>query len=185
MSFFEILIILLFIVLPLLQQVLGQGKGQEDGEAPEHERDEADPRRRPERSRPPIARAPAPVPRTDPRGIEGWSVDWGEWPAQREEELPVEGTLEEIGVEAPPPERPRERDVPQVVSLEPLRVDRDAEHERFHARKGPVLRPVKERPPRIATLLRGREGLRRAVLVSEVIGLPTAFRYMTPPPDRE
>lgn len=179
MSFFEILIVLLFIVLPLLQQVLGQRKGPE---GPEPDAEDEDPRLRPHRL-PQASRAPA---AEGASGVEGWSVDWGEWPAHGEEELPVEETLEEIGAEAPPPEHTRvEREMPKVVSLEPLRVDRDAEHDRFHARKGPVLRPVKGRPPRIATLLRGREGLRRAVLVSEVIGLPTAFRYMTPPPDRE
>lgn len=183
MNLFEILIVLLFIVFPLLQQVLGQKK---DPELPPSEGEkDAEPEAA---RRGGTGRSPAPAPRVGERstGEERWSVDWGAWPAEPDEEELVEVEAEELPMEVTQPRRSRPvRDEPTVVSLEPLHVDRKVEHARFHARTDPVLPPVRTRQPRVAALLRGRGGLRNAVLLSEVLGLPTAFRELPGPPDRE
>jgi hypothetical protein len=187
MNLFEILIVLLFIVFPLLQQVLGQRKGGEQPPANGEGEGEgqSDPARQDARGRGTTgSSAPAAPSGHGTPEVESWSVDWGAWPAQPGEDELVEAGTEEVPVEVPEPRRPSRVWDASVVSLEPLHVDRKAEHARFHARTAPVVRPVKERPPRIASLLRGREGLRRAVLLSEVLGLPTAFRELPGPPDR-
>lgn len=183
MNLFEILIVLLFIVLPLLQQVLGRKKDPELPPAEGEEDAEPETARRGGTARSPASAAP---PGERSTGEEGWSVDWGAWPAEPDEEELVEVEAEEPPVEATQPRRPRQaRDEPTVVSLEPLHVDRKAEHARFHARTVHVLPPIRPRQPRVAALLRGRGGLRNAVLLSEVLGLPTAFRELPGPPDRE
>lgn len=155
MDFFELLVLLLFVVFPLLQQFLGR-KGDE-GEGPVAE---APPER--EEPRPAAERALEPAPNG-----EGWSVGWGSWP----EEAPAEEAPEpEVYI----PEAVRVAD--PVVSMEALHVDRAAEHARIHAiHARPAARPQRDRP-RLAALLSSEADIRRGIVLAEVLGPPAALR---------
>lgn len=206
MDFFEILIILLFIVLPLLQQVLGQrgeGGGPDetaDGEGerlPGHRTGVERPHREEERPAGAAQERSRTPSREEPSAPGGWSADWGEWPGDEEDEAEDEAGLDEISAaEIPdevrgraPREQPMGHDAPeqirlatQVVSLEPLHVDRRAEHARLHARRSADVEPVELRVARLAGLIEGRDDLRRAILLAEVVGPPAALRGPPGPP---
>lgn len=151
MDFFELLILLLFIVFPLLQQLLGRKGEGEEGPMAEAPPETEEPRA-----------APEPLPE-----IEGWSTGWGSWP----EEAPAE--------EAPAPEvyiPEAVRVADPVVSMEAVHVDRAAEHARIHAiHARPPARPKRDRP-RLAALLRNESDVRRGIVLAEVLGPPAALR---------
>lgn len=208
MDFFEILIVLLFIVLPLLQQVLG--KREEPG-APDGLPEDDDAERLPgldrdgpaRRAGGPAADARAEQPGGAAASSGGWAADWGEWPEDHEMEaegasiealerdLPAESLSSE---EAPRPTTPssaapqgyddpaRARAASRVVSLEKLHVDRAAEHARLHARPDRPAATVARGRPRLAALMDHPDDLRRAILLAEVVGPPAALRGPPGPP---
>ena len=175
MGWFEIVLILLFFVLPLIQQVLAERKKPTlpPREADAEERAGAIERGaayRPELDLPPAE--PAPAPPAEP-------LDWtnAEWEAVAEEETVDEERAAGLSAwqEALPPEVAPEaaRVSSPVVSLEPLRVDRRAEHDRMHRRHEQTAIPSR-RPSRsrLARLVQGEDDLRRAILLAEVVGKP-------------
>jgi hypothetical protein len=179
MDLFEALVVLFFVVLPLLQHLLGRrGTGDESDEA-EHGRGGDD--RTADR---PEARAPeAPT----------WSHDWGDWPSDEEVEEAVEEDLQlEVGPDvrvrfdtpATTHDQAPALAVPEavrvsapVVSMERGPVIRKGERGRLHeSYEAPALQGEPVRPPRIAALLRNRSDLRDAFVLNEVIGPPVSLR---------
>ncbi len=123
---------------------------------------------------------------------DGWSAEWGAWPsepdeeemgAEREEirpEAPVPIVFEEaISREIAPRDLPPPAVAPVIISLEPVRVDRRAEHERLHRLNRATPAPDAPPPIPLATQLRQRSELRRALILAEVIGPPRSLQ----PPD--
>lgn len=119
-----------------------------------------------------------------------WSSGWSDWPGAAPEvqwEAEEEGAWEEVAetaagvpilaVELPvevPVQLEAEAVAVPVYSLEALEVDRQAEHQRLHARMEEAV-PVPRRrrsPPR----LHGREELRRAIVLAEMLGPPRALQ---------
>lgn len=159
MDLFELLVLLVFVVLPLLQGFLRRGKDGDD-ESPLGGERPADP---------PYEEVGTPaeagdLPETEAASPEGgWSTEWGEWPGEHvaPEADPVP---EAVRVSAP------------VVSLEPVHVDRDAEHRRLHATHSVPVHTTPQRRPRIARLLQGSDDLRSAIILGEVLGPPPSLR---------
>ncbi|HET7275306.1 MAG TPA: hypothetical protein VFI91_08980, partial [Longimicrobiaceae bacterium] len=108
---------------------------------------------------------------------ESWSDDWGEWPDASDEELletlPEEAFSHEVRVpEAIRVEAP-------VVSMESAHVDHSTERTRIAARRSPPLEPkvVARKPhPGLYENLHGAQVLRRAFVLSEIIGPPRALK---------
>lgn len=178
MDWIEYLLLFVFFVLPLLQGLLGgKKKTPTSGPLP----DEAERQEEVAEARAREDRLPA------PEGAESWSAGWGSWPepAELERVAEIEVMDEEEALELTAlQERLRPEDASEavrvttpVVSLESLEVDRAGEHKRFHHRVDAALPvPGGAAGPRVATLLRGREQLRRAVLLAEVLGPPRGLR---------
>lgn len=163
MDFFELVVLLFFIVIPLLQGFLRRGKGDESGPVegtpvPGESRQEADPL--PDGAGP---SGPAAAHTAD----EGWAVDWGEWPGEHVAAEP-ELLPEAVRVSAP------------VVSMEDVNVDRAAEHRRLHATLSRPTRTEPTREARVIRLLEGSGDLRRAIILGEVLGPPPALRDLPP-----
>lgn len=152
MDFFEILVLLLFVAFPLLQQLLGRKGGEEEEQAME--------------PAPPEVEAPRPAAEAPPRP-EGWSTGWGAWPEE-------EAATEESGIEAYVPEAVRVAD--PVVSLENVHVDRAAEHARIHRIHAQPVAGRKRDRPRVAALLRSEADVRRGIVLAEILGPPAALR---------
>ncbi len=159
MDLFTILFAIAFVLLPLLQKIFG--KADEEADVP------------PEDSREPQQRVGE---------AGGWSTDWGDWP----EEVPA---AEEEVVEMLPEEAfSHEMRVPEavrvaspVVSMEPLHVDHSVDYQRSSTKKAPS-RPARTRRPKYsvhapthAQALRDPKGLRRALVLSEILGPPRAL----------
>lgn len=185
MDWFTVLLFVIFIVLPLLQQFLGKDKPSQPPSS--EQRDEWD------WELPPMPesgeRNGRDVPRparseSEPIGakdVGGWG---GEISDVADEEIggtlgtedipPTERTLEL------PPLQPRTQ--PRVVSLEALEIDRAAEHKRFHDRfvapAPPAMRP--RRGVRSFSALRNPREIRRAIILAEVLGPPRAIRPIEP-----
>jgi hypothetical protein len=159
MDLFELLVLLVFIVLPLLQGLLRRGKDGNDESPLDLERP-AD-RQHGELEAPAEAGQAAEADAAAPAG--GWSTEWGEWPGEHvaPEADPVP---EAVRVSAP------------VVSLEPVHINRAAEHRRLHATQSPPVRPTPVRRPRIARLLQGSDDLRSAIILGEILGPPRSLR---------
>lgn len=146
-----------------------------------------------------------PLPGGDPEPLpleaapSSWSSGWGDWPgalpelvdeAEAEEASWEAVTETTAGVPILVPELPVEVPVRleaetvalPVISLEPLEVDREAEHHRLHQRlraapPAPPLRPRRASAPR----LRSRAELRRAVVLAEMLGPPRALQPLDVP----
>lgn len=158
----EILFVLLFVLFPLLQALLGRG-----GEPPQlpSEQDAAEEH-------------------DDLAGVPPLPVPLEAEPFTDEEDH-VPGLLARRARPAPPPE---ELHGPPVLSLEPLaprpaplRAAYDVEPGRFaeHARFRRVAEARAERRPAAPRLsLRGTGDLRRAVLLAEVLGPPRSLRTL-------
>lgn len=168
------LLFLLFILLPLLSQLFTRRKGEPELPPPPRE-DEgwSEPAPEPRAS---TATVPADRPFIlEPEGGWGdWAVDVPEGDQSEEGLLPEELGAEEEAVRVSEAERVEV----QVVSMEPLHVDRPAEHARLHRAMAQVAarRPARPRAPALSAALAGREELRRAILVSEVLGPPKSLR---------
>lgn len=196
MDFFSLLLLIVFIVLPLVQEVLKRRRppprvpGEDLPGEPHPQNSDRDLQ---------AARERAIELRGDGQ-TGGWSGDWGEWPDEGEagdEAVPVlreaappplerepapraiarvervqDVTLEVLPEQHPPP--------PLVISLEPTRIDRAAEHQRFHDKVYAAAVPLPPRPAlardSFAALLRDQRGVRRAIIVSEVLGPPRALQ---------
>lgn len=185
MNWLELLLVAIFFGAPLLGRLLRRNEPQEPRLPPVEAETEG------------AGWLPAPTPaRTPPAPAEqgGWSSGWGGWPGmeteaeeeEEEEETALQRydrgtgplrtaepvTLEPVAVRDVAP-----RPVPVVVSLEETRVDRKAEHQRFHRK---LSAPARARPraDRLADHLDTRRELRRAVLLAEVMGPPRSLREL-------
>ena len=183
MDWFELLLLFIFFGLPLLGRILQKNAppGLPPAEDEHGEHGEA-------HGELPAPREPA---RTPARSGSGeWSAEWGEWPgieAEDDEEEAVARipdlapepihTAEAISLEPVTVREEVARPLPAPLAepLEVTEVDRKAEHARFHRRIArPAAAPV--RAQGIAGQLRSREGVRRAVLMAEILGPPRALR---------
>lgn len=90
-----------------------------------------------------------------------------------EEELPEAVSLETTQEEAFSLERPVNREIPRVVSMEEDLPSPAARHAAFHARIDAAAAP--RRTPRSRPILGGPEALRRSIVLSEVLGPPKAL----------
>lgn len=179
MDLFELLVVFVFVVLPLLQHLLGRRGAGDDGHDAEADLGGDEPV----------------VERVEARAAEPptWSQDWGAWPTDEEVEEAVEEDLQlEVGpdehVRFDAPDGTHDRApalaVPEavrvsapVVSMERGPVIRKGERGRLHeSYAAPDLHGEPVRPPRIAALLRNRGDLRDAVVLNEVIGPPISLR---------
>lgn len=166
MDWIQVGFLLLFIVLPLLQGLAGRmRRPPADGE--------------PSASLPEIVtREPDAAPVDDTSAWDAWFEPHAGEAGQGEERLaeeiqPVEAISLEQFDEAPVPvvlER-----VVHMAAPEPVEIDRDAEHVRFHSRFPTAVQP----PARSETLperLRRPGELRRAIILAEVLGPPRSLR---------
>ena len=180
MDIVELLVLLAFILFPLLQALLekmGVGKPTAPPSPPDEGENET--------GAVAVERAPArtPVGRSEESS---WSSGWGAWPGETLEELAAEEVVTEDEADEliAYQERLSQRQASEaarmtvpVVSMEPLEVDRVAEHRRFHQRvatKPPIAAPAPSR--RLRRMLADQAEARRAVLLSEIIGPPRALR---------
>lgn len=184
MNLIEILILAAFIFFPLLQALLEKLGGRNREEEP------ADPQQL--EAPPPVATVEPPRSRERERLQEvevdpgSWSSGWGHWPTETLEDLSAEEVLDEKEAaelvtyqEIVPDTQMSEAarvSVP-VVSMEQLVVDRKAEHRRFH---DGVSRPAPPRPSQpgepLDGALRQPHALRRAIILSEVLGRPRSLQ---------
>jgi hypothetical protein len=140
MDWFTLLLIFIFFVLPLIQQIAEARKRGQEPPEPEPGDDEEWVFEEEERiGRTPRAHAPPEVASEPRREVsDGWSSGWGSWPTE-EEQVSASGGKEETSSEprfTPVPAQRTQRDsvvVPEL-STPPIRAERDA----------PVTRP--ERP---------------------------------------
>ena len=175
MGWVEVVLFVLFIVLPLLQGLLA--RGGKAGPVPLPSPPSA------ERS----TEQAQVEQRDDAPELSAWDELFGSGtPAAADDET----ELEAVGLDTEPVEivslEPVEqlREVPESerfvaanVSppLEQAQVDRRAEHNRFHDRYlAPEAPEPTQRP--LATQLRGRDELRRAVVLTEVLGPPRSLQ---------
>lgn len=175
----QILVIVLFLLFSLVQFFLERRGGGRTLPPPpedaEEERYRAEPREAAEPIRfpfPPEEPLPAPAPEPWMEGV----------PEEVTAEAPADEEAVDLAELRPP--RPVEH-VPEavrvydpVVSLEPLHVDRPAEHQRFHRRVAAPDAVAAPAPtgPSVAAALRAPGALRRAVLLAEVLGPPRSLR---------
>lgn len=176
MDFLEILFLLLFVLLPLLQGVLTKQKPPSRPLPP--------PEETPEGERELTALETMRLPPFPGQQPGGWGGSWpGEsFPAEEAEEV-VEADEGELF-----PERAHREDLaPEVervaspvVSLEPVFVDHEVDHRRQRVRfAAPERVPPPPARPSAAARLAGdlsRGEIRRAIILSEVLGPPLAMR---------
>lgn len=199
MDLIELLLLLAFVFFPLIQALLEKlRKGRGDAQLPPPPQEEVGaPQARVERrsTQVTVPAPPAEVP--DGHGQEEWSSGWGIWPGEEGSVTEAREAMEDLSAEEVVTEdqadeliayqeRLAARQMPEaarvtvpVVSMEPLRVDRKAEHRRLHERLSPVATHQPRLPPHAAGLgaaLRTSDELRRAVLLSEILGPPRALR---------
>lgn len=190
MDILELFLLLVFIGFPLLQLLLnklGLGRGEEPPSEEETEQPLL-PGPTKDQSIATKERTIATKQRTiaSETGQQGWSSEWGSWPAETLEDLAAEEVVSEV--EADELISLQERlathglseatrvSVP-VVSLESLHVDRASERARMHARPmSRAIGPHRVAPPVIAGSLRSAADLRRAVVLTEVLGPPRGLR---------
>lgn len=201
MDLIEILLLLAFVFFPLVQSLLARiGKRGGDAELPPP-RSEGEEPTVPDARR---ERSPAQVTVSGPPakvgaggGTESWSSDWGSWPGDEGATTDAVDTFEELSAEEVVTEEQADeliayqerlaaREMPEaarvtvpVVSMEPLRVDRRAEHRRLHERMSPLATHQRRSPPPGAGLgaaLRTNDEVRRAILLSEILGPPRSMQ---------
>lgn len=177
MDFVDLILLLVFIGFPLLQFVLERLGAKNRPQVPPEEEIDLPPLP----PRLPVERKPtAPA---EPEG--GWSEGWGSWPHESLEVLTAEEVVSEEAADEliTLQERLNDREISEaarvtvpVVSLESLVVDRKAEHGRFHAiTAAPKPAAPRAVPLRIAETLRSPSELRRALIISEVLGPPKSL----------
>lgn len=190
MSLVELLVLLALVFFPLLQALLEKmGVGRREETLPEPQESAADP---------PVATMERPRPAAKGRLPEttaeegAWSAGWGEWPVETLEDLSEEEVVTEeeadelIAYQEQLAERggsEAARVTVPVVSMEPLVVDRSAEHRRFHERVMPPPPPRPRQPGQaLDGVLRHPAALRQAIILSEVLGPPRALKPVEPAP---
>lgn len=190
MNVIEILVLLAFILFPVLQALLeraGKGREQDTLPPPEPDVEEEAPAR--------VVVVERPQPQTA-RGssTEHWSAGWGSWPGEEEGEEEIRAiealSAEEVITEDQADEliafqeRYAAQQIPEatrvtvpVVSMEQLRVDRGAEHRRFHDRVAETPRPApRVAPEPLRRVLRRPAAVEQAILLAEVLGPPRSMR---------
>ena len=205
MDWFQILIILLFFLFPLIQQGIEAARRSGEPEMPFEAEDDEELEWADEAER--ARTATLPHPRQED-GAEEWSSGWLDWPSpevegETEQRIPrqvkreVEPAPAPVPARAPGPE-PRLEDAPWALPPEAPAIPRPTRQPPTSFGKGTELAPVdrapevvrgvtKSRPPadprvshRSRTPLGGalasRSALRQAVVLHEVLGPPIAFR---------
>ena len=194
MDWLTIIFLLLFLVLPLIEQLRARRNTPrlpDEGDA--RPTDEQELERRSEAVERHGVRQP--LPEAAEEDEVGWSAGWGKWP-EFSFETPAEGEATEPSPTEVPTPAPLPTEAvslestapPLVVSLEPTRIDRAAEHARFRARTAAPAPVAPALPPRalgavLAGMLREREGLRRAVVLAEVLGPPRSLQPIDSEPN--
>lgn len=169
MDWVQVLLVLLFIIFPLLE-----------GLASRRRRPPADEEQEPSASLPDIpTREPAALPDSDSSAWDAWfgpeaatqRAEAGQGEERVAEEIqPIEAISLEPVDEIPEPVRVERVTVPEAVV-----VDRMVEHERFHARYlAPTAPPGP--PDALQERLRKPGELRRAVLLTEILGPPRSLQ---------
>lgn len=191
MDIVDLLILAAFVGLPLLQMIIEKlGGGRKPPPPPpptEYEPYQIE--------LPPLPRHTQTEDTVDATMEESWSSEWGEWPSDSNDDVEDVAT-EDVAAEdvmsmqmaeeliALQERLARRRDTPEVarvrvpvVSLEDLEVNRKSEHARLHATAPARIAVIARRAPHP---VRGALGtpaeLRRAVVLSEVLGKPRSLR---------
>jgi hypothetical protein len=175
---FTILLLLIFFVFPLIQQMLGARKGRSP-EPVEHKADPTEEEWVPvERTKPGRSEA-RPATRSAEQGA-NWSESWGRWPGSEAEvetanievdeqvRRALEAQLREpVAVQPAPPAPAR------AAKLKAARASR-VKAERPPRGLRPKVKP-RERHEFVSDLTQPR-GLRRAIILNEVLGKPVSLR---------
>lgn len=199
MDWFTLLLIFIFFVLPLIQQIAeARRKGQQPPELPQREESEEweeweawEQVEAPTERRREVPSQPAERPTVEPRPQEGsWSSHWGEWPEQVVAREPKE-EVQPLHVEpmrrsdAARPERaqPVIREERQLFEREVPKAARLSDPRRLHAalrvaEVGDGLTPGRRARSAFAGVLGDPAGLRRAIVLAEVLGAPRALREL-------
>jgi hypothetical protein len=186
MDWFTLLLIFIFFILPLIQQVLERSR--KGGDLPPieteeaFEMEEAKPRRR-ERAEAAAERAREEATEAD---VVDWSHGWGKWPGA-EEESPV--AAEEPRREAPVYTAPQPPPAPTAPPARPFGGPESPRKARRAAEPLPPARaPLqegvatltrrhgKQQRAAVARLLDSQADVRRAIVLSEVLGPPKSLR---------
>jgi hypothetical protein len=191
MDWFTIVLILIFFVFPVIQQILEAKKGRSETREDPFE-DQPEPleplERHGRRAEPELARTKPP--KRQPAAEVEWSSDWGSWPgsATKVEETRVTSPEVEnrgpilINYEAPP--KPVEKTAPrQVPSRPPIAPMPTIEAPRVEigdvrraARSRRAKRPAAwDEPLELLTTARDPARLRRIIVLTEVFGKPKSL----------
>lgn len=191
-DWFSLVLLFLFVILPLIQQVIGQarrGEPEEDTTAWSETMEE-------EPVQVQVDRRPKPVQAPEPGG---WSEGWNPWPEEARTRSAPEPRPAPPTADLPRGEvraRPiAARPVPDphpgstVVSLEKVTPRETVRASRPAVRARPVIAPVQPVRPKltrgavkfrgslpVATALGDPAELRRAIILNEVLGPPVALR---------
>ena len=217
MDWFSIALLILFFVLPIIQQVLEQARRNQ---APPPEWEDLDggvgrtgtaelptPRRTPTAERSsgdsgwsegwtpwPTEETPEPEPRTGPKsgqstGTSGWSDDWSPWPTEKVSTEPEPWTAPKPSQRTPPtpPVEERRPVLAELPRAEPRSLPAAIERSTIPRTRPPVaprnveIRVARPTPAAPAErLFASPEDVRRAVILSEVLGPPLALRSSDP-----
>lgn len=172
MDWFTVLLVIVFFVFPLIQQLL---EAKRRGAPIEDDNPEVD---EPVRIRvPQPSEAPQPVLTAE---RDGWSSGWGSWPGESEKSGKA--------ADAPAPAHQPTASPTRVVSIPNLTVFDD-----LHRPERDVATPLRQRRPQEIVqappigrqsvtslrIVRNRSSLRSAVVMSEVLGEPRALQDWT------
>lgn len=170
MDWIQVVFILLFIILPLIQGLAERRRGPSNQE--------------PSATLPDIAtREPEATPADETSAWDAWfepnagntrQLEVGQGEERLAEEIPPFEAISLEQFDEVPVPVVLERVIPDALP-EPVEIDRTAEHARFHSRFPVVVQPS----PRSETLperLREPGELRRAILLAEVLGPPRSLR---------
>jgi hypothetical protein len=121
--------------------------------------------------------APPPVipKRAEPKSVEAERIEPERVERKKGVERPTSPPLPPPDRLAPPP-LPKPERRPAVVHVPPVRWEERRRSDLLHKIVKPSLPEVPTQPPRIRELLQSQGGLRDAVVLSEILGLPKSLR---------
>jgi hypothetical protein len=126
--------------------------------------------------------APPPVipKRAEPKSVEAERIEPERVERKKGVERPTSPPLPPPDRLAPPP-LPKPERRPAVVHVPPVRWEERRRSDLLHKIAKPSLPEVPTQPPRIRELLQSQGGLRDAVVLSEILGLPKSLRERSLP----